>query len=89
MTKVKQEEAFEESLTVAVPEQAKKASAPRVTVFLPKLMDSDDEGVKVDQYEHVTIANEMKEDVTYVRRGEYVDVPIPVFMALKEKYPKL
>lgn len=79
---------FAKSLTVAVPIEEKDDDVPRVTVFLPKLID-DDSGVKVDQYEHVTIANEQGEEVTYVLRGEYVDVTIPVFIALKQKYPKL
>lgn len=79
---------FEASLTVAIPEKVEDHSAPRVSVFLPKLID-DDSGIKVDQYEHVTIANELGEKVYYVLRGEPVEVPIPVFIALKEKYPKI
>ena len=80
--------ALNSSLTVAVPVKKEEESGPRVTVFLPKLLD-DDNGVKVDQYEHVTIANERGEMCYKVLRGEYVDVPIAVFIALKEKYPKL
>ena len=82
------QKAFDSSLTVAVPIKKEEDNAPRVTVFLPKLLD-DDNGVKVDQYEHVTLANERGEICYKVLRGEYVEVPIPVFIALKEKYPKL
>jgi len=78
-----------DSLTVAVPKKEKKDNGPRVTVFLPELEDPGTEGIKVDQYEHVTIANELGENVYYVKRGEHVEVPVPVFMVLKERYPKL
>ena len=80
---------LESSLTTAVPKKEEKDEGPRVRVFLPVLEDSGDGGVKVDQYEHVTIANESKEEIVYVRRGEWVDVTVPVFIALKERYPKL
>lgn len=82
-------EAFEASLTSAVPVKKEKYEGPRVTVFLPKLEDGGDEGIKVDQYEHVTLANEKGETCYRVLRGEYVDVPVPVFIALKARYPKL
>lgn len=66
-----------------------KYNGPMATVFLPELEDSGSEGLKVDQYEHVTIANEDKEMIYRIHRGEPVEVPVPVFMVLKEKYPKL
>ena len=68
---------------VVTPEQ--KPEEETVEVLLPELPGGGD-GVKVDQYEHVTIANEEKEMCYKVHRGERVHVPIPVFMALKEKY---
>lgn len=74
-------------LTTAVPVKREKYKGPMVPVFLPELEGG--EGLKVDQYEHVTIANDQKEDIWHVRRGESVMVPVPVFMALKEKYPKI
>ena len=58
-------------------------------VFLPELEGGGGDGLKVDQYEHVTIANEKEETIYRVHRGERVSVPVPVFMALKEKYPKI
>ena len=61
---------------------------PMVDVFIPKLEEAGN-GLKADQYEHVTIANEMKETCYKVLRGERVEVPIPVFLALKERYPNL
>ena len=66
----------------------KKKEEETTEVFLPELPGGGD-GVKVDQYEHVTIANEDKENCYKVLRGEKVKVPIPVFMALKEKYDML
>lgn len=76
-------------LTTAVKKDEKKYEGPTARVFLPELENSGDEGVKVDQYEHVTLANEVGRQVYRVHRGEWVDVPVPVFIALKEKYPKL
>jgi len=62
---------------------------PRVAIFLPALEDPGDQGLAVDQYEHVTIANEEKEEHYRIHRGEWVEVPVPVFVVLKERYPKL
>ena len=80
---------FSASMTMAIPREEKKNDEIRVTVFLPRLDDPGDGGIKVDQYEHVTIANEIGERHDRVLRGEHVEVSLPTFMALKEKYPKL
>lgn len=77
------------SMTSAVTHEEKKYAGPYVSVFLPELEGGGEEGIKVDQYEHVTLANELGEEHYRVHRGEHVDVPVPVFMALKERYPKL
>lgn len=79
----------ETNLTTAVVKEEKKYDGPYVPIFLPELENSGEEGMPVDQYEHVTIANENGRQQWRVLRGEHVDVPVPVFMALKEKYPKL
>ena len=81
----KKPEFIETKLTTTVVVEDKEKDEPTVEVFLPELPGGGD-GVKVDQYEHVTIANEEKEMCYKVHRGERVQVPIPVFMALKEKY---
>lgn len=78
-----------EDLTVAIEREEAKDTMPRVEVFLPELEGGGEGGIKVDQYEHVTIANEDKETIYRVHRGERVMVPVPVFLALKERYPKL
>lgn len=78
-----------DNLTTAVQKEEKKYNGPYVQVFLPELENAGEDGFAVDQYEHVTLSNEEGKEIFLVHRGEYVDVPVPVFMALKEKYPKL
>ena len=81
------EEEMEDSLTMTLPPEEKKKTETTVEVFLPRL--EDDGSIKVDQYEHVTIANENGEAIRYrVLRGERVSIPIRVFMFLHEKYGK-
>lgn len=73
-----------DTLTVETPVQETVADEPRVRVYLP-LLESEGAGVHIDQYEHVTVNGE----TTLVRRGEYVDVTVPVFIQLKNKVPHL
>ena len=70
-------------------QQEEKYTGPTARVFLPKLEDPGDAGLKVDQYEHVTIANEEREKTWYIHRGEWVDIPWFVYVVLKEKYPDI
>jgi len=58
------------------------AAEPLVRVNVPLAPEADN-GEKVDQNEYVVVNGE----VTQVRRGEYVDVKVPVFLQLKQKYP--
>jgi len=74
-------------LTTAVAKDDKKYDGPMVRVTLRKIEDPGD-GTKVDQYEHITIANEMGKEKYRLQRGVGVDVPVPVFLALYEKYGK-
>ena len=85
---VEEELNFEDNLTIVAQEKKQGYRGPTTRIFLPEL-ESEGNGVKVDQYEHVTIANEEKEQTWYVHRGEWVEVPVPVFVVLKEKYPNL
>ena len=73
-----------DTLPVETPVQETVADEPRVRVYLP-LLESEGAGVHIDQYEHVTVNGE----TTLVRRGEYVDVTVPVFIQLKNKFPHL
>jgi hypothetical protein len=77
------------SITFAVEKEEKKYDGPTTDVFLPELEGGGMDGMKVDQYEHVTIANEDGEQIWHVHRGEHVEVPVPVFIVLKDRYPKL
>ena len=47
---------LDDSMTVKIEQKQASYNGPMVTVFLPKL-EEEGSGVKVDQYEHVTIAN--------------------------------
>lgn len=84
----KPEEIIEDGITVTAVQKEEGYKGPMVSVFLPKL-EEEGGGLKVDQYEHVTIANEVEEKIYRVKRGERVDIPVPVFVILKEKYPDL
>ena len=76
-------------LTVQMPPKEEEAKEPLVTIFLPELEDPGSAGLSVDQYEHVTIANEEHEKCYKIHRGEPVQVPVSVYVVLKAKYPKL
>jgi len=78
---------LEDNMTfVAEPKEEKKEL--KVTIRLPRL-EEEGNGVKVDQYERVTLANENGEDTLMILRGENVDIPVRFFPVLKEKYPDL
>lgn len=78
----------EDSLTIQAPPKEEGYTGPRVRIFLPKLEDEGN-GVAVDQYEHVTIANEQHEEHFRIHRGEWVDIPANVFVVMKAKHPNL
>lgn len=63
----------------------KKDTATTVRVFLPLLDDTVSGDTKVDQTETVVINGV----ATQIRRGEYVDVKVPVYLQLRNKFPKL
>ncbi len=75
-----------DGITSVTPLESKKQEAPRVTVFIPVPPDAEDTSVKVDPYEHVTINGQKP---VYVKRGEPVEVTIPVYLQLRNKYPRL
>ncbi len=75
-------------MTVEVKKDEKKYDGPTAQLFLREMENSGEEGVPVDQYEHVTISNETGVEKWLVKRGEWVEVPVPVYIALKEKYGK-
>ena len=67
-----------------MPKQTSMMVEPTVRIFLPLVEETGTE-VTVDQTENVIINGK----VTQIRRGEYVDVKVPVFMQLKQRYPNL
>lgn len=67
---------------VNTPKAEKKE--PVVRVFIP-LAEETGTDMKIDQNETVIINGK----VTRIRRGEYVDVKVPVYMQLKHRYPNL
>ena len=75
-------------LTTAVVKSDKKYDGPTTPVRLPRLENLGGSGATVDQYEHVTIANENGIETYGVQRGVTVNVPVPVFIQLYEKYGK-
>jgi len=85
---VHQESSLDDGITVKAEEKKEYYHGPMVRVFLPRL-EEEGSGLKVDQYEHVTIANEVREWTWRVKRGEYVEVPVPVFVQLKNKFPDI
>lgn len=70
-------------LTAAIPISKEKDNTPRVRIFIPPREDHPD--LKVDQYEHVTIDGK----TTLVKRGEHVEVTVPVYLQLRNRFPHL
>lgn len=93
-TATKKEEIFNDEIilndptTVRTEEKKSGYQGPTASIFLPKL-EEEGSGIKVDQIEHVTISNEEKEERWLVKRGVHVDVPVPVYVILKAKYPDI
>ena len=72
-----------DNITVSTPVEAAVVE-PRVSIYIHKTAD-DESGEKVDPFERVTINGEG----TNVMRGERVEVTIPVFVQLRNKFPNL
>lgn len=78
-----------EDYTVAIPPKEEKPEEVRVRIMLPMREEDTAPGLNVDHYEHVTISNETGDQTIYVKRGEWVDVTIPVFQQLRNRYPNI
>lgn len=57
---------------------------PTVRVFIP-LQEQDDSSLAVEQVEYVTING----STTAIKRGEHVNVKVPVFIQLRNRYPNI
>lgn len=72
-----------DSTAVAIKKDENEAKfEPTVRVYLPVKEDQASD-LAVDQTETVTI-NGVN---TRIKRGEYVDVKVPVFLQLKQRFP--
>lgn len=72
-----------DALTAVTSSAKKKDDTPRVRIFIPE--PPSESGTATDHYEHVTIDSK----TTLVRKGEWLDVPVDVFLQLRNRYPKL
>lgn len=64
--------------------ETKVMEEPKVRIFIP-LQEQDDSSLAVEQVEYVTINGEN----TAIQRGQYVDVSVPVFIQLRNRYPHI
>ena len=77
-----------DDITTAVVREEGKTEKTTTFIRLPKLENLGGGGATVDQFEHVTIANERGLERFTVQRGITVEVPYQVFRQLYEKYGK-
>ena len=76
---------IDDGISVVVPKKAAPKGETRVRIFLP-LPSESESGLKVDPYEHVTINGNPP---VLIKRGEYVEVTVPVFEQLRKRYPNI
>lgn len=74
-----------DGISVEVEKEKEVRKEPTVRVFLPLLDEAEYGDLKIDQAETVIINGK----VTRIKRGEHVDVKVPVFLQLKQRYPNL
>lgn len=77
-----------DGITAAIPLEEVAPGAPLTPVFIPLPEGVDESDIAAgtfDPYEHVTING----NTTYVKRGETVMVPVPVYIQLRNKYPRI
>ena len=76
---------IDDGISVFVPKKAEPKGETRVRIFLP-LPPESESGLKIDPYEHVTINGQ---NPVLIKRGEYVEVTVPVFEQLRKRYPNI
>ena len=76
---------LKDGITVTIENEKKEDEVPKVRVFIP-VGPEVVSGMKADPYEHVTINGALP---YYIRKGEWVEVPVPVFLQLRNKYPNI
>lgn len=77
--------AMKDGVSVKTAPAAEKDNSTTVRVFLPLLDETQAGDGKVDQSETVVINGV----ATLIRRGEYVNVKVPVYLQLRNKFPNL
>ena len=77
-----------DDITTAVVKEKGKTEKQTTPIKLPVLQNLGGGGAMVDQFEHVTIANENGLQHFTIQRGVTVEVPYQVFEQLYEKYGK-
>lgn len=73
-----------DGITAEVTPKTNLTVEPKVRIFIP-LADESLSDTAIDQTETVIINGR----ATRIRRGEYVDVKVPVFLQLKQRYPNI
>lgn len=71
-------------ITAEIIPEEKGLEETKVRVIIP-LKEDDGSGLHNDQTECVIING----NTTLIKRGEYVDVSVPVFVQLKQRYPNI
>lgn len=84
-TTKKPEEMVNDGISVAIKKKEEPRKETRVRIMLPMTIESES-GLKVDPYEHVTINGQAP---VLIKRGEWVNVTIPVFEQLRKRYPNI
>lgn len=77
-------EVLDDGISATLAPKTVSSAEPTVSVILP-LLEDENSDVTVDQTVNVTVNGK----VTQIRRGEYVDVKVPVFMQLRNRFPTL
>lgn len=76
---------LDDGITVVTKVEEKVDKVPRVRIRLPEPEETGS-GMKADPYEHVTINGA---NPTYIKKGEWVEVPVPIFEQLRNRYPNI
>jgi hypothetical protein len=83
-TTAKKEPILDNTISASIKKAEEEAKITKVGVFIP-VREEDNNGVAVDQNDYVTVNGK----TTKVPRGEHVEVSVPVFLQLRNRYPNL
>lgn len=84
MATKKESPVIDATISAEVVKPAEAVKPAKVSVFIP-LKEESDTDVAIDQNDYVTVNGK----TTKVPRGEYVEVSVPVFLQLRNRYPNL